>query len=267
MIRGLIRGFVRIVMLASGLLGMLPGSIWRRAAGRARPTATGRPLHGAHYRFSEDTVGGRHEHSQRIEALCPDGVWRAFLWTTNAENPWLADYGRRSFYQNSDAETARWLSDKFIGPEHLPRDVGGGGEAMSEEGVRSSSYVGVWVLDPYDAEAHRGAGYPFHGEGWPNNSAPLQPNVERLEDIRLLPCYESCRSRARAARRRSELLAWAAVALAIGAVLAVGNMARSWTCTNSPNNIWPTCTTSPMNQVLAPRATDRSSVAPGNFGL
>jgi hypothetical protein len=100
---------------------------------------------------------------------------------------------------------ARWLSDKFVGPPHMPRDSDGGGEAMSEEGMRSSSQIGVWVLDPYDAEAHSRAGYPFHGEGWPNNSAPLQPSVERLKDIRLLPCYESCRSRAEVrADRRSQ---------------------------------------------------------------
>ena len=231
----MIRGLMRIVMLASGLLGMLPGFRGRRATGQtSRPPATGRPLHGAHYRLSEDTRGGRHEGSQRIEALCPDGVWRAFLWTTNAENPWLADYGRRWSYQKSSAEVARWLSDKFIGPEHLPRDVGGGGEAMSEAGVRSSSYVGVWVLDPYDADAHRRAGYPFHGEGWPYSSAPLQPNVERLEDIRLLPCYESCLSRAEVradqsqtsskshAFRRCRLCRALAIGiLAIGAVRAV----------------------------------------------
>jgi len=207
-IRKLIGVVVNVVMLASGLLAPLfrrrraslpSGDIparWRPPAKLAsRPAVTGRPVHGAHYRLSENTVGGRHDGSQRIEALCPDGVWRAFLWTTNAENPWLADYGRRFSYRKSAPEMARWLSDKFIGPEHLPRDVGGGGEAMSEEGVRSSSYVGVWVLDPYDAEAHRRAGYPFHGEGWPNSSVRPLPSGERLEDIRLLPCYESCRGR------------------------------------------------------------------------
>ena len=206
-IRKLISVVVNVVMLASGLLGMLfrgrraslpsgYGDIparWRPPAKLASGPATAdRPIHGVHYRFSEDTRGGR---CQRIEALCPDGVWRAFLWTTNAENPWLADYGRRFSYRKSAPEMARWLSDKFIGPEHLPRDVGGGGEAMSEEGVRSSSCVGVWVLDPYDAGAHRRAGYPFHGEGWPNSSVRPLPSGERLEDIRLLPCYESCRGR------------------------------------------------------------------------
>jgi hypothetical protein len=181
---------VKAVMLASGLLGMLPGLRRRRAAG-PRPPATGHPVYGAHYRFSEDTRGWRHDGSQRIEALCPDGVWRAFLWTTNAESPWRPNGMRSYSFRKSDAEVARWLSDKFVGPPHLPR--GGGGEAMSEEGVRSSSQVGVWVLDPYDAEAHERAGYPFHGEGWPNYSAPPRPSGERLEDIRLLPCYETCR--------------------------------------------------------------------------
>ena len=196
-----IRRLINFVMLASGLLGMLPGAGRRRRGAAPRPSPKGRPVYGRHYRFSEDTRGGRHSGSQRIEALCPDGVWRAFLWTTNAENPWRADYGRRWSHQKSGAEVARWLSDKFIGPPHMSRDSDGGGEAMSEEGVRSSSQVGVWVLDPYDAEAHSRAGYPFHGEGYPKNAKP-RPAGERLEDIRLLPCYESCRAPQGEARRR-----------------------------------------------------------------
>ena len=192
-----IRRLINFVMLASGLLGMLPGAGRRRRGAAPRPSPKGRPVYGRHYRFSEDTRGGRHDHSQRIEVLCPDGAWRAFLWVTNASNPWLG--GMHSYL--SDAERNRWLSDKFVGPEHLPRDCGGGGEAMSEEGVRSSSGVGVWVLDPYDADAHRRAGYPFHGEGYPKNAKP-RPAGERLEDIRLLPCYESCRAPQGEARRR-----------------------------------------------------------------
>lgn len=175
----MIQKLTNMIMLASGLLGMLSR---RRAARKADPA--GRPLYGIHYRFSEDTRGG--QCGARIEALCPDGVWRAFLWVTNTANPW----GATGHYVHESAdERARWLSDKFIGPTYMPSS----GDAMSEDGVRSSGNIGIWVLDPYEARSHREAGYPFHGEGYPNCGIPRSPSGERLEDIRLLPCYEACR--------------------------------------------------------------------------
>jgi len=166
-----------IAQLASGLVGLL--------ATRNRATrATEAPVFGEHYRFAE-SAGSRYP-GPCIEAACPDGEWRRFVWVTNTQNPWI--HTERRYGHESDAERAYWLADKFVGPTHFTR-----GEAMSEEGIRRSSLVGVWTLDPYCPEAHRRAGYPYHGQGYPNTDNKVVPPDKswsrRLGEIRLLPCY------------------------------------------------------------------------------
>jgi len=166
--------------LVSGILGLLYRPL-RRPPSRPK----GVPVFEVHYKFGD--VRGAHWPGPRIEVLCPDGQWRGFVWTTNTANPWCDDE-YNGYSSKSPAEKARWLSDKFVGPTHFGRDA-----AMSENGVRSASYVGVWTLDPYCPEAHRRAGYPYHGEGWPNHDVKIDSSRAcRLDEIRLLPCYEAC---------------------------------------------------------------------------
>lgn len=132
---------------------------------------------GRHYRYPGATTPG-----DLYEIHCPDGRWRQFTRITNFSNLFLPEghpLGRLEIGGVTLAQDVKWLWDKFIGHAVLCLAKGDPRKAGLEAGSWFS--IGIYVLgDPSN-----------YGNLIGSRSDADESYADRLEELRLLPCYET----------------------------------------------------------------------------